>query len=216
VALGAGGPVAACTTSNTATTYTPYTGIDVPTDTVIAGIGCATPDAAPGDGIDHYVAVLAYAADAGTMDEVQPSSIVAAGIFSCFTPTGTFENVDASASFDVWIFGFPAGVPANLPCDQGTCAVSGASAWSALSMDQDAAFLPGQAATVVLRCSAVAESGAHPSAYGCRRVDTGVPADSGTLDDAGDGSTSDGSPPGDASVSDASVSDAASGDAPAE
>jgi hypothetical protein len=164
LALGAAA-LAACTTSTAATTYTPYTGVDVPTSAVTAGVGCASADS--DGGIDHYIAFLAPASDAGTPLDVNPKTLLAAGSFACFTPNGVFENVDASATFDVWIFAFPPGLPSGVPCDAGTCALNAADAWGRIVYDVVDA---GEQPTVVLRCTAVAESGAHPAAYGCQRV----------------------------------------------
>jgi hypothetical protein len=195
LALGVAGAMAACSTSNTATIYTPYTGIDVPTASVIAGVGCAAPDGAPG-GIDHWLAFLTPvpdagnamdAGDAGSIDPIPDSGseIVAAGIFSCYTPTGTFENINAALTYDVWVLGFPPGVPADLHCDAGTCALSGADALTLFEQGL-------QQAIVALRCTAVGESGSHPFAHDCVRFDTGAPLDSGSVPDAaGDGSTPD-------------------------
>jgi hypothetical protein len=203
LALGVAGTIASCSTSNTATTYTPYTGIDVPTASVVGGVGCTAPDGGPG-GIDHWVALLTYAIDSGSFDAIPSGGIVAAGVFSCFTPAATFENIDASATYDVWVLGFPPGVPADLPCDAGTCVLSGSAAFTAMQQDQ-------QEALVALRCLAVGESGSHPRAYGCEPFGPTAPLDSGpTPDAAGDGSASDAASSGDASADGSSAGDAGS------
>ncbi len=201
--VGAATALAACQTSTVATTYTPYTGIDVPTASVTAGVGCASPET--DGGIDHYLAFLAPAAGAATPAAVPPSSITAAGSFACFTPAGTFESIDASATYDVWIFGFPAGLPSGeaVACDAGTCALNPASAWGAILYDLGDA---GEVPTVALRCTAMGETGAHPFAYGCERVGGSAAVEGGVADadlaDAGDAAPPDGGDgaPGDAAA----------------
>jgi hypothetical protein len=221
--------IAACATSTSATIYTPYTGIDIPTSSVLGGVGCG-----PG-GVDHYIAVLTYApadagpegstegtmaddagdataADGGAGDDATeggppqedgsanadgeapsgsaatPSSlsavlsavgqgasslIVAASEFACFDPSGVFVNLDGGADFDVWIFAYPAGIPADLPCSQGTCALSVDDVMTKLVNDENTA---GEMALFTMLCLGTPEVGQHPAAHDCRMLRSPAPA----------------------------------------
>ncbi len=157
--------VCGCDTSTTPLPYTPYTGIDVPTSAITNGVGCGP------DTIDHYAVLITPQLDAGALPEA--SSVIAAAIFACYVPVGVFENLDGGA-FAVWMFGFPAGVPADVPCAAGTCALSPAGV-SLLLADVGRGL-----ATRTVLCTADQESGQHSPAYNCHTPLGNPTAPSGT------------------------------------
>jgi hypothetical protein len=197
--------IAACESSSTATAYTPYQGIDVPSSLVTNGVGCSA-DA----GILYFATVLANQAvlpdgaaapsdgaaslpgtDAGCGPLPAASDIVpgAASIVACFTANASFELDGSSAPLDVWLFGYAGGTPANVACTDPTCPLS-ADGVATLFADQ---VDPATRATRTLKCSAVPELSQHPEAHGCiecavPETDASASAD-GDAADAADAST---------------------------
>jgi hypothetical protein len=128
--------VAACTSSTTTTTFTPITGIEIDSASLVAGFGCGTGE----NQVYRYVAALNFASglDGGAPGAaVVQSNVPLTNIFECFSD-GVFENLppsDAgSLTFKVSIFAYSqsayiaAGLPANLGCppmqDGGFCSPS--------------------------------------------------------------------------------------------
>jgi hypothetical protein len=141
----AGTSALACTSSTTATTYTPITGIEIASAPLVAGFGCGK---GPGQ-VYRYAAVVTYnhsapdAGKAGAPDAGEAGSPVTpcvtgdagapvtqggvplTNIFDCFAD-GVFENLPSSdagsLTFNVNIFAYNyadyvgAGLPANLGC----------------------------------------------------------------------------------------------------
>jgi hypothetical protein len=110
IALGA----AACTTSTTTTVYTPITGIQIPSATIVSGYGCG----AGADQVYRYAAVIsAPVGDAAT------SSVLASSVFPCFSD-GVFSNlpVSTTSAFSVAIYAFnQASFPTALDCTSSPC-----------------------------------------------------------------------------------------------
>jgi hypothetical protein len=86
------GACAGCANSSSSTGYTPFTEIQIPGDTVVAGHGCG-----PGPNqVYKYAVVVSYAGEAGP---VQPP--IASGVFECFAD-GVFSNLVADASLETF------------------------------------------------------------------------------------------------------------------
>ena len=132
----AGTSALACTSSTTATTYTPITGIEIASAALVAGFGCGT---GPGQ-VYRYAAVVSYKNGLGAGEAGAPvtqSGVPLTNIFDCFAD-GVFENLPSSdagsLTFSVAIFAYSsddyakAGLPANVGCppvpDGGTCTPS--------------------------------------------------------------------------------------------
>ena len=111
LAVGMAAGVAGCPSSSTATGYTPITGIEILSSSLVAGYGC-------GEGPDQvyrYAAIVSYAADAGGAGALQ-----VANVFDCFVD-GVFENLPASdsgsQSFAIAVQAYNrASFPASLNC----------------------------------------------------------------------------------------------------
>jgi hypothetical protein len=134
--LAAGASVAACTSSTTATTYTPITGIEIRSAALVSGFGCGP---APGQ-VWRYVATVSYRSGPGAGEAGAPvvqNGVPLTNIFECFAD-GVFENLPSSdagsLTFTVAIFAYSqqdyerAGLPAGLACppvqDGGLCTPS--------------------------------------------------------------------------------------------
>jgi hypothetical protein len=107
-----------CTDSTIAVALTPYTGINIDSQSLIAGFGCGT---APGE-VFRYVARVDAAPDAGGTGAGLP----AVGVFECYAD-GVFESLPASdaGSYDfvLTIYAWDkASLPPSLDCDGGPCA----------------------------------------------------------------------------------------------
>ncbi len=118
-----------CPGSSTATTYTPYTGVNVPAAEILRGHRC-------GDGADdvyRYSVVVWYGgADGGPLPGQAP---LYSGVWDCFTDA-IFENLPAadggSTQFFLRVYAYTAtGLPSALACPGGVlpdgapCAANG-------------------------------------------------------------------------------------------
>ncbi|HLK37133.1 MAG TPA: hypothetical protein VKU41_10315 [Polyangiaceae bacterium] len=111
LAVGVAAGVAGCPSSSTATGYTPITGIEILSSSLVAGYGCGE---GPGQ-VYRYAAIVSYAADAGGAGALQ-----VANVFDCFVD-GVFENLPASdsgsQSFAIAVQAYNrASFPASLNC----------------------------------------------------------------------------------------------------
>ncbi len=128
--------VAACTSSTTTTTFTPITGIEIQSASLVAGFGCGTEP----NQVFRYVATLSFASGpdgGGVGAPVFQSGVPLTNIFECFSD-GVFENLPTSdagsLTFKVSVFAYnqsayiAAGLPDDLGCppipDGGFCAPS--------------------------------------------------------------------------------------------
>ncbi len=128
--------VAACTSSTTTATFTPITGIEIQSASLVAGFGCGTEP----NQVFRYVASLSFASglDGGGLGApVFQSGVPLTNIFECFSD-GVFENLPTSdagsLTFKVSVFAYSqsayvaAGLPGDLGCppipDAGFCAPS--------------------------------------------------------------------------------------------
>jgi hypothetical protein len=128
--------VAACTSSTTTTTFTPITGIEIQSASLVAGFGCGTEP----NQVFRYVAVLNFASGldgGGVGAPVFQSGVPLTNIFECFSD-GVFENLPTSdagsLTFKVSVFAYSqsayeaAGLPEDLGCppipDAGFCTPS--------------------------------------------------------------------------------------------
>ncbi len=113
LAVAAAGMLAGCPAAATTTAYTPITGIDIRSASLVAGFGCGT-----GDGqVFRYAAFLKYVDG----DAVRAGPAAYSGVFDCYSD-GIFSNLptdDAgSLSFFVRIIAWnQASFPAALSCD---------------------------------------------------------------------------------------------------
>jgi hypothetical protein len=151
---------AGCSASSSTLAYTPYTGVDVLSSGVTAGVGCGE----QGDQVFRYVVLLSDPSNA-----VSPSLTplpdgappVWASVFSCFT-NGAFASITTSPSggpvVEGWIYAYDladfqaaqATVPA-LACPDPTCL---------LTLDDVRAMLQTRS-TYTTTCTATPESGDH-------------------------------------------------------
>ncbi len=109
--------LAGCTSSNTLVATSPYTGINIDSQSLVSGLGCGT---APGQ-VYRYVASVDVSVEAGAT-----GANVAVGVFDCYA-NGIFENLPASEAgsydFVLTIYAWDkASLPASLDCDGGPCA----------------------------------------------------------------------------------------------
>ena len=83
------GVAAACTTSSTTTILPPFTGIEIPVNNLIAGIGCGVTDGASTDPMVYRYAVkVSYALDGASVTTLPTFS----NIYDCFA-NGVFKNI---------------------------------------------------------------------------------------------------------------------------
>jgi len=102
-----------CTPTAATSTYTPITGIEIPSANLVAGHGCG--DRAPGQ-VYKYAALVRYG-DAGCGQDVDglgdvggntTMGVVASGVFDCFAD-GVFSNLpqtDAGSGFVISIYAY--------------------------------------------------------------------------------------------------------------
>ena len=181
---------AGCSSSSSTLAYTPYTGVDVLSSGVTAGVGCGE----QGDQVFRYVVLLSDPSDAGSPslaplpDGAPP---VWASAFSCFT-NGAFASITTSPSggpvVEGWIYAYDladfqaaqATVPA-FACLDPTCL---------LTLDDVRAMLQTRS-TYTTTCTAMPESGDHVlSACGSLRP-TRAMFDAATTEDSPSDSTRD-------------------------
>ncbi len=141
--------------------YTPYSGVEIPSSDVVAGVGCG---AAPGQ-VFGYAAVLGDPSDASSPsltplpDGAPP---VYASVFSCFTD-GAFSGVSTSpgggATVELWIYAYDEAkfeaaqaTVADFNCGNPTCP---------LSVDAGIPWVLHAPSTYVTTCTATLESGDH-------------------------------------------------------
>jgi hypothetical protein len=106
---------AACTSSTATSIYTPVTGIQIPSATVVAGYGCGT-----GAGqVYRYAAVIST-----SVNDAAAPSILASSVFPCFAD-GVFSNLPVTVSnqqFRIAIYAYnQASFPAALDCTSSPC-----------------------------------------------------------------------------------------------
>lgn len=111
LALVEAGALAGCPSTATTTTYTPITGLEIDSESLVAGLGCGT---AP-DQVFMYAAVLSYTNEGGP-----PGPAAFSGVFDCYS-NAIFSNLPAddagSTSFDISIFAYnEQSFPATLVC----------------------------------------------------------------------------------------------------
>jgi hypothetical protein len=161
----------ACNSTSTATAYTPYQGVDVPSSLITRGVGCGV-DA----GIAYFAAVLAPkqgadggieagedgGAEGGCGSLPDPANVVAGSFVACFTPSAVFQ-LGTSGPLDVWLFGYSGGTPPNVSCTDPTCPLPSGSIATLLA-DQGSVATR---ATRTLRCLVDPELSQHPEAFGC-------------------------------------------------
>jgi hypothetical protein len=181
---------AGCSSSSSTLAYTPYTGIDVLSSVVMAGVGCGD----QGDLVFRYAVVLADPSDAGSpslapLPDGGPP--VWASVFSCFT-NGAFASITTAPSggplVQAWIYAYDvtdfqpaqATVPA-FGCLDPTCL---------LTLDDVRAMLQTRS-TYTTTCTAMPESGDHVlSACGSLRP-TPAPSDAAAPDAPASSSSTD-------------------------
>jgi hypothetical protein len=104
----------ACTSATATTVYTPVTGIQIPSATVVAGYGCGTGM----DQVYRYAAVISAAAGDAA------SAVLASSVFPCFAD-GLFSNLPIGTndpSFSVAIYAFnQTSFPQALDCTSSPC-----------------------------------------------------------------------------------------------
>jgi hypothetical protein len=184
---------AGCSSSSSTLAYTPYTGVDVLSSGVTAGVGCGE----QGEQVFRYVVLLS---DPNPSDAGSPSLAplpdgappVWASVFSCFT-NGAFASITTSPSggplVEAWVYAYDladfqaaqATVPA-FACPDPTCL---------LTLDDVRAMLQTRS-TYTATCTAMPESGDHVlSACGALRP-TRAMFDAATSEDSPSDSTRDG------------------------
>lgn len=180
--LALAGVLCGCSSTSTPTAYTPYTGVDIPTAEIVAGVGCGE------GGIDHYAAIVSPSSDAGSLADLfaADAGMVLGSVFACYVPNGVFESLDA-ATYDVWIYAYSAGLPPNLPCANATCPLQPADI-ATLVNDQS---VPGLQALRSMKCVVTALTGAHPLANACRVLRPPALPDGSTADAAASGDAAD-------------------------
>jgi hypothetical protein len=104
----------ACTTASATTVYTPVTGIQIPSATVVAGFGCGT----SADQVYRYAAVIST-----SVGDAAPS-VLASSVFACFAD-GIFSNLPITTTdqtFTVAIYAYDqASFPPSLDCTSSPC-----------------------------------------------------------------------------------------------
>jgi hypothetical protein len=115
------GAMPSCTPSAPSTSYTPITGIQLPSAAIVAGHGCGT--GGP-DQVYKYAAIVGYAVEGGVAGGASGDGGVAitSGVFDCFAD-GLFSNLPGSDagsfSFDVAIYAYnQCSFPLELACLQ--------------------------------------------------------------------------------------------------
>ena len=181
-----------CPSDTTATGYTPITGIEILSSSLVSGHGCGT---GPGQ-VYRYAAVVSYAADAGGAAS-DAGQLPVANVFDCFVD-GVFESLPASSSgsqsFAITIFAydrtsFPASLncpPAGGPCPaqdpRAIGAVAGQATWTTTCTATQQQGIPVLAVCGPLLPPSVMEAGAVLEAGG-----EGGGADGGQGDAGSDG-----------------------------
>lgn len=224
--------VAACTSSTTTTTFTPITGIEIQSASLVAGFGCGTEP----NQVYRYVAALSFASgpDGGAVGApVFQSGVPLTNIFECFSD-GVFENLPTSdagsLTFKVSVFAYSqgayiaAGLPSNLGCppmpDGGFCVPSSTpvtsgqedkASWTTLCTATQQAGTP-----VIAMCGPLASTvGPEADAAADASRDGALDAGPDATSTPADGSSEAAAPDGAVTSPDAGV-DGAAGDAAAD
>jgi len=164
-----------CATNAPTVSYTPITGIEIPSADIVAGHGCG---GASGQ-VFKYAAVVAYqtTADAGPADEAGTtgSALVTSGVFDCFAD-GIFSNLPAddagNAKFVISIYAYNAcAFPMDLACPP-----NAASACNAETPSFVAPFVASQPSSWTTTCTATQIPGVTVIAYCPPLEQQGAPA----------------------------------------
>ena len=162
-----GGALEGCETTAPSTSYTPITGIELPSADIVAGHGCGT--GSP-DQVYKYAAIVGYAGDAGDggTELDLTAGIVTSGVFDCFAD-GIFSNLPLSdAGNSTYIIGIYAynqcSFPPELACVQNA---SAACPTGDASVAQSVASQP---ANWTATCNATQIAGVTATAY-CPRLE---------------------------------------------
>jgi hypothetical protein len=145
------GAFTGCTSSPTATLYTPLTGIQIPASAIVAGHGCGTRP----DQVYKYAAAIAHA----TSDGGAPGMPFTSGVFDCFADA-IFSNLPVETGIDpyqITIYAYnQCSFPEGLQCSPGATSCPGDDAGALQPFETSATWTSTCSATQFLGSTAIA------------------------------------------------------------